>query len=372
MKNNKLRVGIIGANPNGSWGSTAHLPALQNLPSFEVTAVGATRLETATEAAKYFGIPHAFADPYELATHPEVDLVVVAVKVPHHEKLIQASIQAGKHVFSEFPLGKTTEETRYILQSAESKRIRHFVSLQSRANAELTYVKDLIESGYVGKVHAVHVNYSLPNYPTRSATIDQGHVYMLDEKNGANNLTITAGHLLDGIMYLFGSFQNVSATLKIDAKEVPVIETGETITNTSPDHILVNGTLENGALFSSHIRNTYTSSFLLEINGSKGDLVLTFPSESKFAMFQIDPFIIKGAQGKGSTLARISVPDNYYLAPREINSVPAYNIAQLYTKIYQDIQENTYTAPNFHTALTIHKLFDKIRLATESVTKQSL
>ena len=52
--------GIIGASPNGGWGSMGHIPALQALPNFEVTAVSTTRQESANETSKRFGIPHAF------------------------------------------------------------------------------------------------------------------------------------------------------------------------------------------------------------------------------------------------------------------------------------------------------------------------
>ena len=55
----KIRVGIIGASAHGSWGTRAHLPALQAMPDYEVTAVCTTRQETADETAKLFGIPHA-------------------------------------------------------------------------------------------------------------------------------------------------------------------------------------------------------------------------------------------------------------------------------------------------------------------------
>jgi predicted dehydrogenase len=170
-------------------------------------------------------------------------------------------------------------------------------------------------------------------------------------------------------MYLFGSFHDISATLRTDAKIVPVIETGEKIIATSPDHLVITGTLENGALFSTHVRSTFTSNFSFEINGSKGDLVLTFPSSSSHKMFQIDPFLILGTQGKGDVLEELSVPSKYYLTPKNIESIPAYNIAQLYTIIYQDLKDNTHVAPSFHTAINIHQLLDEIRLSAN--TKQT-
>src|SRR6266571_5373514 len=70
-----IRVGIVGASPQ-SWATAAHLPALAHLDELTVTAVATTRQDSARAAAGTFGIPHAFASAEELASHPEVDLVV--------------------------------------------------------------------------------------------------------------------------------------------------------------------------------------------------------------------------------------------------------------------------------------------------------
>jgi predicted dehydrogenase len=70
MATEKIRVGIIGANVRNGWGRDAHIPALSALPEFEITAVCTSRQETADETAKHFGIPHAFVDPYKMASIP--------------------------------------------------------------------------------------------------------------------------------------------------------------------------------------------------------------------------------------------------------------------------------------------------------------
>jgi predicted dehydrogenase len=103
----------------------------------------------------------------------------------------------------------------------------------------VNYAKDLISNGYVGKVLSVNVSYSLPPFPTASGTLDQAHVYILDKTNGANQLTISNGHLLDGITYMLGQFSEVSAIVGTLFKNVRVIETGEIIQATSPDYVLV-------------------------------------------------------------------------------------------------------------------------------------
>src|SRR5258708_38903226 len=82
MATEKIRVGIIGASTRNGWARDAHIPALSALPEFEITAVSTSRQETADETAKYFGIPHAFADPCKMVQHPDVDLVSICVRVP--------------------------------------------------------------------------------------------------------------------------------------------------------------------------------------------------------------------------------------------------------------------------------------------------
>lgn len=369
MKTKQVGVGVIGASPYGTWGGLAHLPALQALPNFKVTAVSTTRQSSANETAQRFGIPHAFTDPYELALHPDIDLVTIAVKVPEHDKLVRTALKAGKHVYCEFPLGRTTEEATALLQAAEEKGIRHFVGLQARANPALHYVKDLIASGYVGDVLAVHCNYALPVFATRSKQIKQSRKYLLDEANGANQLTITAGHLLDGITYLFGSFSEVSAILETQSKRVKVMETEEIIQATSPDHVVVNGILSNGAIMSSQIRNTFVGSLSLEINGTEGDLALL--SKDNF-MFQIDSFLVKGAQGNSKGFEELPIPPQYNQLPSVLKAGPAFNVAQLYSQIYNDLLESTYRAPDFRTGVAIHELLDKIRVAAKTGTRQKV
>jgi len=101
MATEKVRVGIIGASMRNGWGRDAHIPALSALPEFEIKAVSTSRQETADETAKHFGVPHAFADPYKMVQHPDVDLVAICVRVPFHHELGMAALNAGKHLYSE-------------------------------------------------------------------------------------------------------------------------------------------------------------------------------------------------------------------------------------------------------------------------------
>src|SRR6202167_5413787 len=148
----KIRVGIVGASPSRGFASISHIPALQALPEFEIVAVCTSSQQSAEAAAKHYGVPLAFAEPAKLAAHPDVDLVTVSVKVPDHYAPVMAAIDAGKHVYCEWPLGRDTNEAVRMLDAAERRGVRHAVGLQGQVSPAINYVKDLIADGYVGQV----------------------------------------------------------------------------------------------------------------------------------------------------------------------------------------------------------------------------
>ena len=78
----RIRVGIIGASINASWGPRTHVPAVQALEEYELTAICTAHEDTARESAAKFGARLAFHDHRELVNHPEIDLVVVSLRVP--------------------------------------------------------------------------------------------------------------------------------------------------------------------------------------------------------------------------------------------------------------------------------------------------
>src|SRR5207244_12309029 len=84
----RIRVGIIGANPDRGWAAQAHIPALKSLSAdFEITALSTSRRDSADAAAKRFGVSLAFDNHHDLVNNAAVDLVAVTVKLPHHLEL---------------------------------------------------------------------------------------------------------------------------------------------------------------------------------------------------------------------------------------------------------------------------------------------
>src|SRR6267378_6472365 len=123
----KIRVGIVGATvtPGGSgWGARAHVPALHALPDYELTAVCTAHEDTATASAAEFGAKLGFHNFDDMLGHAEVDLVVVAVRVPSHHDLVMRALNAGRAVFCEWPLGANVAEAEQMANLAKERGVR--------------------------------------------------------------------------------------------------------------------------------------------------------------------------------------------------------------------------------------------------------
>ena len=361
----KIRVGIVGVNPERGFASIAHIPALKALPEFEITAVCTTRQTSAEAAARHFGVPLAFSNAEQLARHAQVDLVTVSVKVPDHYAPTMAAIEAGKHVYCEWPLGRTTEEAVRLLAAARRKGICHAVGLQGQASPAINYAKDLVDEGYVGRVLAATMIACAPNW---GASIQRA--YQADRANGANLLTITGGHTIDALCHCLGEFRELSAFVVSQRDQIPIEDTDEIVPKTSPDQLVVNGIVGNGAVVSFQVRGGMMrgTEFLFEIHGEVGDLQLTATSR---ASMQRQELKLKGARSDNLQLADLPIPDKYRWAPEDVSTGSPYNVAQMYRRLAEGIRDGTSVSPGFDAAVRRHQLIDMITRASETGIKQT-
>src|SRR5881296_3607172 len=207
MPESTLGVGIIGVSPARGWAATAHIPALRALPNYQIRAISAHSAETARAAGEAFGVSAAFSDHEQLVTQPDIDVVAVTVKVPHHRELVSAALAAGKAVYCEWPLGRDLDDARAMAALAAEQQVGTVVGLQARQAPAIERVQELLSDGYVGEVlSTTMVGLSVPG-----DVVGQPNAYMLDKTNGANVLTIAVGHSLDLLNYVLDEFTELSA-----------------------------------------------------------------------------------------------------------------------------------------------------------------
>src|SRR5256714_8102990 len=225
----KLGVGIIGVSPTRGWAATAHIPALRALPNYDIRALSARSAESARAAGEMFGVGTVFSDHEQLVTQPDIDVVAVTVKAPHHRELVSAALAAGKAVYCEWPLGRDLEDTRAMAVLAAERGVRTVVGLQARQAPAIAFVQQLLSDGYVGEVlSTTMVGLSIPG-----DVVGQPNAYMLDKANGANLLTIPVGHSLDILNYLLGEVAELSAVSDLRWPLITIEETGRRVVKTA-------------------------------------------------------------------------------------------------------------------------------------------
>ena len=368
MQGTPIRVGIIGISPDParSWATRAHVPALRHLPDFELRAVCAQNPETAQATADHFGVPLAFSDPAQMAAHPDVDLVVVAVKAPLHFEIIGKVLPAGKAVFCEWPLGVTTREAQDILEATERAGVVNLIGLQGRCSEALNYVRDLIDEGFVGRVTAVTLHVQQEAFGPVEAP---DYAHMADVRNGATLLTIGAGHALSAMCHSVGAFRELSAIVANKHVTVRIAGSETHVPKTAPDQILISGVLQSGAVASVHLKGgaTRTAGNRLEINGTEGDLLLC---STGGANLQRANFTFTG--GRGGVLDDMPVPERYALQPPGLPPGDAVAVAHLYDHYARQRAAGERPSNDFRYAVGQHELLDAIQRASDTGHRQFL
>jgi predicted dehydrogenase len=177
----RLRVGIIGLGVERGWATAAHIPALHALSDdFELAGVANTTLVSPQAAAAAFGLPRAFESTAELVASPDIDVVVVTVKVPYHQELVSEALNAGKRVYCEWPLGNGLAEAVELARLAYDRKLLGVVGTQAIASPEVEYARKVVMDGYVGEVlSATYVGAGL----IWGNDVPRDDLYAMDSKN---------------------------------------------------------------------------------------------------------------------------------------------------------------------------------------------
>src|SRR5213083_3201130 len=362
MPESTLGVGIIGVSAARGWAATAHIPALRALPNYQIRAISAHSAETARAAGEAFGVSAAFSDHEQLVTQPDIDVVAVTVKVPHHRELVSAALAAGKAVYCEWPLGRDVEDAQAMAALAAEQGARTVVGLQARQAPAIEFVQELLSGGYVGEV----LSTTLVGLSVLGDVVGQPNAYMLDKTNGANLLTISVGHSLDILNHVLGEFADLSAVSDLRRPLITIEETGKQIVKTAADQIAVIGTLASGVTASIHVREAVAGGlgFLWEINGTDGTLRIT--ADAPFP--GIFPLAVAGANGQDK-ITDLAVPaalTQKWPALTSLDGTPAYNVGRTYAAFAADIGNGTHTVPDFADAARRHEVIAAIERSAAS------
>ncbi len=345
-----LRVGIIGASAEGGWARDGHVPAVQGLAGLEFTAVATNSRKTADAAAKAFGVSAAYGSGLELIRAGGIDLVTVATRVPDHRELVLAAIDAGLHVYSEWPLGRSVAEAEEMAVAARAAGIHAAIGLQLRGSPVVQRARTLIASGAIGRVLGMSVSSATAGF---GPDVPAPFVYLEDPESFANLVTIQGAHTVDLAVAVAGAIAEANALATARYPEIDA--DGERRARSTFDHLLVQGRLAAGGTLSAEIAGGRPpeTPFHLNVVGEKGTL-------------RLDGGAPRGAQ---SGRLRLSLNDGLERVEEgELATMPdaAANVAGVYANLRDDILNGSFTVPGFDHAVKLTRLITDLLVSSES------
>lgn len=239
-----------------------------------------------------------------------IDVVYVASPVNMHLEHAIVSAKAGKHVFSEKPLGLNVEEAEKMIKTCKDSGVYLGTGLMMRFIAQHQAALKIIQDGNLGKPLYGRAQLSCWYPPIPGA-------FRQDPKSGGGGSLVDMGsHCIDLLEMFFGKVKSVSCFINNSVHDYE-----------SEDSALVSLFFENGAMGSV---DTYfcipdnSSKNILELYGSKGSILAkgTIGQGSAgemIAYLEGDNlgYDAKQTRNTGEGIAINPVPANPYLAEIE-------------------------------------------------------
>ena len=120
-------------------------------PDAELVAVWDEDPARGKAEAEKLGTPF-YAELDDLLADPRVQAVVCDAPTNLHARVLIASAEAGKHIFTEKALTITTKEADAVVAAVKKAGVRFMISLPSRVSPELLFAKQAIADGLLGEV----------------------------------------------------------------------------------------------------------------------------------------------------------------------------------------------------------------------------
>lgn len=193
----KIKVAVIGC---GTIARSAHLPSYAKNPLVEIKYVVDIKHERAVEMAEKYNVPHAITDFREMLEDDEIEAVSVCTPNNTHAPIAIACLNAGKNVLCEKPASVSVDLVMAMKEAADRNGKILNIGVVNRFNTAVNKVKEIIESGELGKLYHVYCSFrshrSIPGL---------GGPFTTKEVAGGGVLIDWGVHFLDLIFYCIGS-----------------------------------------------------------------------------------------------------------------------------------------------------------------------
>lgn len=180
-------------------------PAFSEVEGSMVEAVMSRNAQKARSYAERHGVKKWYTDAQELIDDPQVNAIYIATPPSSHATYAIMSMRAGKPVYVEKPLASSYDDCARVNRVSEQTGVPCFVAYYRRYLPYFIKVKDIIDSGVIGRLQMVQVRFAVPprdldyqhptNLPWRLQPDIAGGGYFYD----------LAPHQLDLLQHFFGT-----------------------------------------------------------------------------------------------------------------------------------------------------------------------
>jgi len=144
----KVKIGIVGLGRLG-------MKHAENLAFYingsELVAACSIAEHELVAAKENLGVENCYDSFDEMLKNEEVEAVVIASTSSQHCEQIKTALDAGKHVFSEKPLGIDVDQCRIAEKAVEEHPEKVFMlGFMRRYDPSYVYAKDKVDNGHVG------------------------------------------------------------------------------------------------------------------------------------------------------------------------------------------------------------------------------
>lgn len=215
-----LRIGIIGV---GNIANGAHLGGLSKCENAKVTAICDIDEKRLQETGDKLSLDeaHRFRDYRDLIACGDVDAVEICTPNYLHVPMALDVVRAGKKLNVEKPLALSAAEAETLQKALEEKGEEAMMCFSYRFFPAVRYAKKLLESGVLGKLLGVQVEYLKDSALWPSRKLEWRFV----KKYGGTGVLGDLGvHLIDMTRLLVGEFESVCARLNIVVKERELLD----------------------------------------------------------------------------------------------------------------------------------------------------
>lgn len=237
MKNETIRVGIVGAGNNTTG---LHIPRLQAINGVEVVSVANRSLKSSQRVADKFNIPKVYENWEDLIASPDTNAICIGTWPYMHHTLVLAALEHNKHVMTEARMAMNSAEAKEMLNAARQKPnlVTQVVPAPFIDTVEST-IKEMILDGYLGDILSVDLIGGSLGAPHAGFLEQNGPMHWRYDRDLSGYNVMLMGAWYECLMRLIGPASSINAITRTHAASRIDSSSGARHIITVPDHVEV-------------------------------------------------------------------------------------------------------------------------------------